>query len=377
MMYHIRNGKYSSPFTMNISYIFYNRHDDLSYSFKLFNRLGVTQTLSTVRAKQKISAEDRDLQNKIDEMSPATWVYLYDNFNKTYSTYSVVFGDTQTHTVELINRCALALPKPKPCPDERCTKSCVDSCLWNKDRNSELVAFIEIDVNENEQTALETFERERILVSLRETIAVFTYLKKLQTLISADLEEILWNENNETENSFTTSLKIPSWERDNLIDNIQTKLMKRDELRKTYLADKLEHQNSKRIILPAISGKDTDPRAATEILNEGLEKFLDCCNEDDGMFIGGDQKTMRLAMRLKRQHPDTYRNIYVTLTDLHFRKSFMHAVLVRYEELGLKHLARLCGFENQKQWNYLKCVASTHKTFEFFERLAKALRIST
>ena len=151
----------------------------------------------------------------------------------------------------------------------------------------------------------------------------------MQTLISADLEEILWNENNETENSFTTSLKIPSWERDNLIDNIQTKLMKRDELRKTYLADKLEHQNSKRIILPAIAGKYTDPRAATEILNEGLEKFLDCCNEDDSMFIGGDQKTMRLAMRLKRQHPDTYRNIYVTVTDLHFRKSFMHAVLVR------------------------------------------------
>lgn len=155
----------------------------------MFNRLGVTQALSTVRAKQKISAEDEDLQNEIDEMSPATWVYLYDNFNKTYSTYSVVFGGTQT--VELISRCALALPKRKPCPDERCTKSCVDSCLWNKDRNSELVAFIEIDVNENEQTALETFEREHILVSLRETIAVFTYLKKLETLTSADLEEVL------------------------------------------------------------------------------------------------------------------------------------------------------------------------------------------
>ena len=27
---------------------------------------------------------------------------------------------------------------------------------------------------------------------------------------------------------------------------------------------------------------------------------------------------------------------------------FMHTVLVWYEELGLKHLARLCGFENVK-----------------------------
>ena len=184
MMYHIRNAKYSSPFTMNISYIFYNRHDDLAYSFKLFNRLGVTQTLSTVRAKQKISAEDRDLQNKIDEMSPATWVYLYDNFNKTYSTYSVVFGDTQTHTVELINRCALALPKPKPCPDERCTKSCVDSCLWNKDRNSELVAFIEIDVNENEQTALETFERAHFSILTRNHCSFYIFEKVANTYFS-------------------------------------------------------------------------------------------------------------------------------------------------------------------------------------------------
>ena len=159
MMYHIRNAKYCSPFTMNISDIFYNRHDDLAHSFKLFNRLGVTQVLSTVRTRYKVSAEDRDLQNEIDEMSPATWVYLYDNFNKTNSTYSVVFGDTQTHIVELINRCALALPKPKPCPDGRCTKNCVDSCLWNKDRNLESVTFNEIDITENEQTALDKFER--------------------------------------------------------------------------------------------------------------------------------------------------------------------------------------------------------------------------
>ena len=113
MMYHIRSAKYSSPVAMNISDTLYNRHDDLAYSFKLFNRLGVTQALSTVRARQKVSAEDRDLQKEIDEMSPATWVYLYDNFNKNHSTYLVVFGDTQTHTVELINRCALALPEPK------------------------------------------------------------------------------------------------------------------------------------------------------------------------------------------------------------------------------------------------------------------------
>ena len=129
-------------------------------------------------------------------------------------------------------------------------------------------------------------------------------------------------------------------------------------------------------MLRANGGKDTDPRAATEILSEVLEKFLNYCHEDDGMFIGGDQKTISLAMRLKSQHPDTCSNIYATIRDLHFRESFMHAVWVRYEEVGLKHLGRLCGFENEKQWNCLKCVTSAHKTFEFFERLGDALRIA-
>ena len=31
----------------------------------------------------------------------------------------------------------------------------------------------------------------------------------------------------------------------------------------------------------------------------------------------------------------------------------MHTVFVWYEKLGLKYLARQCGFENEKQWNYL------------------------
>ena len=42
------------------------------------------------------------------------------------------------------------LPEPKICPDERCTKNYVDSCLWNKDRNPESITVNKIDVNENE-----------------------------------------------------------------------------------------------------------------------------------------------------------------------------------------------------------------------------------
>ena len=79
--------------------------------------------------RQKVSAKDRDFQNEIGEVCPATWVYSYDNFNKTYLTYSIVFSDTNIHTVELINKCELVLPEPNPCSDERCTNICVPSCL--------------------------------------------------------------------------------------------------------------------------------------------------------------------------------------------------------------------------------------------------------
>lgn len=134
-MCHIRNGKYSSSFKMNIRDIFHYRHNDLAYSPKLFLCLGVTQALSTVITRQNVSAKDRDFQNEIEEMCPATWVYSYDNFNRTHSTYSIVFGDTDTHTVELISRCELAQQEPNPCLDEKCTKICVAFCLWIKDRS--------------------------------------------------------------------------------------------------------------------------------------------------------------------------------------------------------------------------------------------------
>ena len=71
-MCHIRNGKYSSSFKMNIRDIFHYRHNDLAHSPKLFLCLGVTQALSTVITRQNVSAKDRDFQNEIEEMCPAT-----------------------------------------------------------------------------------------------------------------------------------------------------------------------------------------------------------------------------------------------------------------------------------------------------------------
>ena len=66
----------------------------------------------------------------------------------------------------------------------------------------------------------------------------------------------------------------------------------------------------------------------------------------------------------------------MTIPDLHFRKSLMHAILKQYEFLGLKHLAKSCGHTTNNQWDYIKNVCSIHKSFEFLERLCDSLRIT-
>ena len=58
-----------------------------------------------------------------------------------------------------------------------------------------------------------------------------------------------------------------------------------------------------------------DPRAAIEIKNKGLEKFLDSCNEDDRMFLGGDKKNYGLCNEIKMPSSRHYRNVYVTITN--------------------------------------------------------------
>ena len=78
--------------------------------------------------------------------------------------------------------------------------------------------------------------------------------------------------------------------------------------------------NSRRIILPSVGGRDTDPNVTHEILQYGSRLFLKDTENSDRVFVGGDQKTMSLAMRLKKQYSN-FDHYYVTISDLHFRKS--------------------------------------------------------
>ena len=54
----------------------------------------------------------------------------------------------------------------------------------------------------------------------------------------------------------------------------------------------------------------------------------------------------------------------------------MHAIFRQYEHLGIKHLAKLCGYNKDNQWDYIKNVCSIHKSFEFLERLCNSLHLA-
>ena len=84
---------------------------------------------------------------------------------------------------------------------------------------------------------------------------------------------------------------------------------------------------------------------------------------------------MSLAIRLKKQY-EHFNQYYIIIPDLHFRKSLMHTILSQYKLLGVKHLANLCGYSGDTQWDYIKNVCSILKSFEFFERLCDSLRIA-
>ena len=85
----------------------------------------------------------------------------------------------------------------------------------------------------------------------------------------------------------------------------------RNVIHKLY--DVKHSQTGSRIILPSVGGKHTDPRMnfdlAYELLQYGLNLFLKQKETSEGIFIGGGQKTMGIAMCLKKQY-DNFNQIY-------------------------------------------------------------------
>ena len=129
LMYHIRNTCFSSPLKMTLSDIFYVRHSDINYSLNMMSRLGVAQSLPTVRKRQTETTHSRNVEEEIKALGNASWTYMWDNFNKTHGSNSVVYGDHHTISIEVMNRAAFALPPTKSCPHEAYKQECKTNCF--------------------------------------------------------------------------------------------------------------------------------------------------------------------------------------------------------------------------------------------------------
>ena len=83
-----------------------------------------------------------------------------------------------------------------------------------------------------------------------------------------------------------------------MLETIRNNLSTRNAIRELY--DVKHSQSGNRITLPSVGGKDTDPNLANEILQYLLNLFLNQKETSEKIFIGGDQKTMRITMCLKK-----------------------------------------------------------------------------
>ena len=301
LMYHIRNACFSSPLKMTLSDIFYVRHSDVDYSFNMMSRLGVTQSLPTVRKRQTETAHRRNVEEEIKALGNASWTYMWDNFNKTHGSNSVVYGDHHTNSIEVMNRAALALPPTKSCPHEACKQECKTNCFWEKEKPTEDINFNEIYLNKKEIQAKSNFTKRRTVLFLQETSKIFKQLVKISNEQNIN-ENILVPP--KLANSYTVDENIfLKAELNVTLENMKSSLQTRDVIRKLYDINN-DNKNSTRIILPSIGGKDTDPHVTYEILQYGLDLFLRGRQNSHRVFIGGDQKTMSLAIRLKKQYED-------------------------------------------------------------------------
>ena len=229
-------------------------------------------------------------------MHHALGLFFWDNFNKTHGSHSVIYGDSNTHSIEAINRAALALPPPKSCSNKTCQKQCENSRYWEKERIPNEINFDEIYLSNHETNVKSKFTECRSRFFSRETSNVFALLNKLSdehnTRESILAQTSLSNESTIDVNTFLQADFHMTHE------TIGNNLSTRNVIRKLY--DVKNSQSGSRIILPSVGGKDTDPNLAYEILQYGLNLFLNQKETSGRIFIGGDQKTMRIAMRLKK-----------------------------------------------------------------------------
>ena len=212
---------------------------------------------------------------------------------------------TQTHTRSkslteqplLYLRLKVAQIKP--------AKTSVKIRVIGKKRIPNEINFDKIYLNNHETNVKNKFTECRSRYFLRETSNVFALLSKLSDEHNTR-ESILaqTSPSNESTIDMNTFLQADFHI---ILRTIRNNLSTWNVICKLY--DVKHSQSGSTIILPSVGGKDTDPNLAYEILQYGINLFLNQKETCERTFIGGDQKTMGVAMRLKKQY-ENFNQIY-------------------------------------------------------------------
>ena len=304
---------------------------------------------------------------------------LWDNFVKTHIVCDPLAGNPHSLANEVLNRTLIGVPSSKRCL--RCQNIC--SCGWKVDIKPHKVDFKEIFPSGQEKTAKHMFSDSQLSSAIIETSAMLDLLTTITegNTVMEFPEQMTDHAKHAAEEEHThegvqITLNASSMNETSLED-LKNALKTRPESRRQAIDVMIDEQDEGiRLTLKALVGKDTDWSITREIIREATELCNPSEDPDFRLFVGGDQKTMGLVLRMKKQWPEEFKHVYVSTPDLHLRKCMLHAVLKRYGQLGLAHLAFLAGYKTPDQWKYLEDISSISKSFAFAERLFYALQLS-
>ena len=386
----IKNATHTGPLQKQLGDIMYTKHMDIKYCYNLMSHLSVMDSLKTVTDRQKSMAAQHNIKEIIDNTKDLSFVLLWDNFVKTHITHDTTFGQQHSSTNEILNKTLLGLPSVRSC--KFCKELC--HCEWSKDKTPKEIQFDEIFPSEQESKALSKFRRNNMIIAIKEVFDISEEIEAaindedIKTVVTEstevicaarDLEQEDRNKSDNTEHNskfklFVDNDSIQEKDKDSLAEGLKTRHGSRTDY--VHDAKVAVEDEGIRITLKAACGKDTDWNVAKEIIREATEL---CNREKDPnfrLFVGGDQKTMGLVLKMKMQWPEEFRHVYVGIPDLHLRKSMTRATFKRYGPLGLRHLAFLAGYKTVEQWKFLEDVYSIPKSFAFVERVYYVLRMA-
>ena len=386
----IKNKNYSGPLQKQIGDILYTKHGDVKYFYNLLSHLSILEGLTTVTDRQTEQAQSRNQEKEIESLGERTFVVLWDNFCKFHSVIDPVYGNSQTMANDMLNVSLLGLPAPKKCSSflgECC------ECEWSKDIPVVSINLNELNLSHNEETALQTFKKNLIQEGQKEVFELSDEIMKITSLNECNFDKEITEDYNQDEHTFdknsedsdqpsptsTDQQSSPSDSGNPLKVKVELsgKMKGRAELRKICMEVDVTEGSSDsvtdRLTLRSVKGKDTDWSVAKSIMLDVTEMCKVKNDKSLRMFAGGDQKTMWLALKMIKQWPNELDHFYVTLPDMHFRKSMLHAILTKYAPVGLRHLAAIAGYKAEEQWDFLVSLKSIPKAFAFVERVMHTL----